>query len=86
MESESTVYTEADLSRGDYNRGVYYLAIGWVLTSIAIIVVCTRLYSRAYITRSIGSDDYAVVISMVRPSCPLHTSKPRRSYCNAQDR
>lgn len=48
-----------------YDRGIYYVAISWVTTIIAVAAVSIRLYSRAFLTRSIGSDDFAILISAV---------------------
>lgn len=48
-----------------FNRGIYYAAIGWTLTVIALVVVATRLYSRCVLTRSAGSDDFTIAISAV---------------------
>ena len=49
----------------DYNRGIYYTTIAWVLTVIALVVVAIRIYSRAFLTRSLGSDDFAILVSVV---------------------
>ena len=47
------------------NRGVYYLALGWTLTGIAIVTVALRLYSRMVLTRSAGSDDFTIVFPVI---------------------
>ncbi|KAI9711556.1 MAG: hypothetical protein M1820_002121 [Bogoriella megaspora] len=45
------------------DRGIYYIIIGWTLTVILLVVVALRLYSRAALTRSIGSDDFCIAIA-----------------------
>ncbi|KAI9723458.1 MAG: hypothetical protein M1828_004188 [Chrysothrix sp. TS-e1954] len=42
------------------DRGEYFLVLGWVLTSLAIVAVVVRLYSRLAVTRSAGSDDFFI--------------------------
>ena len=56
----------------DYDRGIYYIILAWVLTVIMLIAVGIRLYSRGVLTRSIGSDDFFIVIATVsleEPNC-----------------
>lgn len=48
-----------------YNRGVYYATIGWILTVLALTAVAIRIYSRTFLTRSTGSDDFAILLSAV---------------------
>ena len=48
-----------------YDRGVYYACIGWILTIIAVAAVSIRFYSRTFLTRSVGSDDFAILVSIV---------------------
>ncbi|KAI9727271.1 MAG: hypothetical protein M1828_006890 [Chrysothrix sp. TS-e1954] len=47
----------------DYDRGICYGIIGWILTVLLLIAVAIRLYSRSYLTRSLGSDDFAIVVA-----------------------
>ncbi|KAI9714793.1 MAG: hypothetical protein M1820_000082 [Bogoriella megaspora] len=61
------------------DRGVYYLILAWTFTAIMLIVVALRLYSRAFLTRSIGSDDFTITIgallslySMIQDSIWVH--------------
>lgn len=62
-----------------YNRGTYKLAVSWILSTIALIIVAARLYSRLALTQSIGSDDFTIVIPAVSQhslslgSCPKRT-------------
>ena len=64
------------------DRGIYYLAVGWALTGVAIVVVALRLYSRILLTRSAGSDDFAIVISLVRVPRPAGRSlSSLGAYC-----
>ena len=48
-----------------YDRGHYYVAIGWILTAILLLAVAIRLYSRGRLTRSLGSDDLFIVVAAV---------------------
>ena len=57
-----------------FNRGVYYLVIGWVLTVILWFAVALRLYSRSFLTRSLGSDDVFIVVASVRSLCYRDTN------------
>ena len=50
------------------NRAVWYLPVHRILESICLCAVLLRLYSRAFLTRSLGSDDFAIVIAAVRRS------------------
>lgn len=49
----------------NYDRGIPYIIVGWVLTAILLLVVAIRLYSRTCLTRSAGSDDVAIVVASV---------------------
>ncbi|KAI9679009.1 MAG: hypothetical protein M1822_007435 [Bathelium mastoideum] len=46
----------------DFDRGTVYISVGWTLTSIMLVAVLLRLYTRTLLTRSIGSDDFAICI------------------------
>ena len=48
-----------------YDRGIPYLVIGWVLTFLVLMAVVVRIYSRSLLTRSLGSDDFTIVIATV---------------------
>lgn len=48
-----------------YDRGIYYASIGWVLTVIALPTVAIRIYFRAFLTRCLGFDGFAILISAV---------------------
>lgn len=48
------------------NLGTPYMALGWALTGLVVLAVSLRIYSRIFITRSFGSDDVAILFSMVR--------------------
>ena len=54
-----------------YDRGLYYIIIGGILTVIALVVVVVRIYSRTFLTRSLGSDDFTILVSTVRHSIDL---------------
>ena len=50
-------------------RGYAYVSCEWILLVIEIFAVTIRLYTRTFLTRSIGSDDFAILIAFVgRPS------------------
>ncbi|OJD16572.1 hypothetical protein AJ78_03263 [Emergomyces pasteurianus Ep9510] len=50
--------------RDSENKGPLILAVVWVVTCLATIMVTARLYVRARIVRKIGQDDWLIVISM----------------------
>jgi hypothetical protein len=47
------------------NRGPTILIAMWTATSIAVMFVAARLYTRIRILRNIGLDDYLIASSMV---------------------
>ena len=47
------------------DRGPAFLAAAWLLTVIMWIVLSIRLYSRTFLTGSVGSDDFAIGIAAV---------------------
>lgn len=47
------------------NRGPELLAITWVFTVLALLVVIAKFYTKAKILRGLGLDDFLVVLSMV---------------------
>ena len=47
------------------HRGIAYLVLTWGLTFIATIVCTIRLYSRTILTRSVGSDDFTILVALV---------------------
>ena len=50
-----------------YNaKGIAYISFEWVFVLIQIVVITLRLYSRTFLTRSVGSDDFFIVIGFVR--------------------
>ena len=53
-------------------RGRIYLWLGWTLTIIDILVFSLRVYSRAILTRSIGSDDFLIAFSVVSTEHRFH--------------
>lgn len=42
------------------------MIVGIVLSSITILLVAARIYSRLFITRAPGGDDILILISLVR--------------------
>lgn len=64
------------------HRGIAYLALAWSLTFIATTLCAIRLYSRTILTRSVGSDDFAIVFALVGTRFNLrlqHTAHRSRS-------
>lgn len=50
-----------------YNaRGIVFISIEWTFILIQTLVVTLRVYSRTFLTRSVGSDDFFIVIGFVR--------------------
>ena len=47
-------------------RGIAYVSLEWILVLVQIQVVTLRVYSRTFLTRSVGSDDFFIVIGFVR--------------------
>ena len=50
---------------GNQNRGPELLAIIWVFTILALLVVITRFYTKIKVLHKTGLDDALVVFSMV---------------------
>jgi len=50
---------------GDQNRGPELLAVTWVFTSVALLVVIAKFYTRVKVLHSTGLDDVLVILSMV---------------------
>lgn len=49
-----------------YNsKGIAYVSCQWTLTLLALVIVPLRVYSRAFLTRSFGSDDLFIIIPLV---------------------
>lgn len=47
------------------NQGPEILVVSYALLSIAIVVICLRLYLRLGLRHGICSDDYTIVASLV---------------------
>ncbi|KAI9839333.1 MAG: hypothetical protein M1837_002218 [Sclerophora amabilis] len=47
------------------NRGPTLITVGWIFTSLAIVVVVLRLFTRFRLTRNSGLDDYFIIASLV---------------------
>lgn len=46
-------------------KGPTIVAVMWLETAIAFFVMSLRTYTRKYITRNVGLDDYLIIISWV---------------------
>jgi len=50
-----------------YNaKGIIYVSFEWGFVLVQTLVVTLRVYSRTFLTRSVGSDDLFIVIGFVR--------------------
>lgn len=49
----------------DHNRDIAYLVVDWLFDIVACAVVSIRLYSRGFLTRSFGSDDFIIICAAV---------------------
>lgn len=47
------------------SRGRSALAVSAVFTSVATLLVIIRVYTRAIMVKQMGSDDYAILVSVV---------------------
>ena len=45
--------------------GTAYVVSAWFLVLVEFIILGIRLYSRTLLTRSVGSDDFFIVIGVV---------------------
>ena len=50
----------------DSEHNTVIIAVGWMLTAIAILCTLLRFYSRLRITHNLGSDDWFMVAAVVR--------------------
>ena len=51
---------------GDVNRNVVLTTgVSWTLTSLALVFVNLRTYSRVFITRNMWWDDWAIIFTLV---------------------
>ena len=50
---------------GDQNKGITVEIVTWVFTSLALITVFLRLFTRLRLTRTPGWDDFWIVLGMV---------------------
>lgn len=46
-------------------RGLDILVAQWVALSFAIVIVCLRIFTRAFLRRTAGWDDWTIVIALV---------------------
>jgi hypothetical protein len=47
-------------------KGIVYVSFEWGFILVQTLVVTLRVYSRTFLTRSVGSDDLFIVIGFVR--------------------
>lgn len=72
MSASSVVDTNA-------NRGPELLAITWVFTVLALLVVIAKFYTKVKILRGLGIDDFLVVLSMVSRNGRSRSSAQKKS-------
>lgn len=54
-----------------YNAtGIAFVSCEWFFIAIELVAVTLRLYSRTFLTRSVGSDDFFLTIGFVRFALP----------------
>ena len=78
----------ATLPRSGVDRGPEILAIIWTFTTLALVVVSLKIFTRYKIVHDTGLDDFLVFLSMVRlylclPFCCTYTltdRTPSRSW------
>lgn len=61
----STLASASDPLPPDIKRGPTTLIICWIFLSLAIIIVSLRLIARGILRRTIGWDDYTILIALV---------------------
>ena len=47
-------------------KGIVYISLEWIFILVQILIITLRVYSRTFLTRSVGSDDFSIVIAFVR--------------------
>jgi len=52
----------------DDNHGSAILAISGALTGFACLVVLARLYVRSILLKTVGADDYVMLVAMYAPT------------------
>lgn len=52
------------------DKGPIILIVMWALTSIALILVIARVYTRLVVLKNPGADDYLITLSMVQEPMP----------------
>ena len=50
---------------GDENRGSELVAVTWVFTALATVVVCLKVFTRVKILKETALDDFFTVLSLV---------------------
>ena len=62
---------------GDQNQGPTVETVTWLFTSIALITVFLRLFTRFRLTRNPGWDDFWIALAMVYVAIKPRIRKPR---------
>lgn len=58
------------------SRGRSVLAVSAAFTSVATLLVIIRIYTRAIMVKQMGSDDYAILVSLVGiPGLLVHSAR-----------
>lgn len=47
-------------------KGTVYISLEWIFILVQRLVITLRVYSRTFLTRSVGSDDFSTMIAFVR--------------------
>lgn len=70
--SESANRIENDLRMHYAAIGIAYIACEWTLFLVEFLAVVLRLHSRTFLTRSVESDDFFILIALVRTRWSFH--------------
>ena len=46
-------------------KGIVFISFKWVFILIQLLTITLRVYSRTFLTRSVGSDDFFLVMGFV---------------------
>jgi len=63
---------------GNDTLQAHIIAAWVVMTTMAVITVGLRLYTRCVIRPVLGPDDWLILVAVVRPPILLHSGKERR--------
>ena len=50
---------------GDENRGWQFLSVTWVLSSVVVVLLVARFFTRICVIKKVGPDDYWIFLGVV---------------------